>query len=48
LIPTVNAFVLSQYLPNAQLILYPDAGHGCLFQYPEWFVDDASRFLDRT
>jgi pimeloyl-ACP methyl ester carboxylesterase len=47
MIPTVNAFTLSQTLPNAELILYPNSGHGSLFQYPEWFVDDASRFLDR-
>jgi pimeloyl-ACP methyl ester carboxylesterase len=47
MIPTVNAFVLSQQLPKAELILYPDSGHGSLFQYPELFVDDASRFLDR-
>jgi pimeloyl-ACP methyl ester carboxylesterase len=46
MIPTVNSFILSQHLPNAQLILYPDAGHGSLFQYPELFVDYASRFLD--
>jgi len=26
IIPTVNAFVLAQRLPNAQLILYPDSG----------------------
>jgi pimeloyl-ACP methyl ester carboxylesterase len=47
LVPTVNAFVLSQYFPNAQLILYPGAGHGCMYQYPERFVEDASRFLAR-
>lgn len=45
-IPPVNAYTLSQNLPNAQLILYPDAGHGSLFQYPKSFVHDASRFLE--
>ncbi len=45
MIPTVNSFLLAQYLPNAQLILYPDAGHGSQFQYPELFVEDATRFL---
>jgi len=45
MIPTFNAFALSQQIPFAQLILYPDAGHGSLFQYPDWFVHDASRFL---
>jgi pimeloyl-ACP methyl ester carboxylesterase len=45
MIPTFNAYILSQQIPDAQLILYPDAGHGALFQYAEWFVQDASRFL---
>lgn len=47
MIPSFNAYALSQQIPDAQLILYPDAGHGSLFQYPEWFVHDASRFLER-
>ena len=47
MIPSFNAYALSQQVPDAQLILYPDAGHGSLAQYPEWFVHDASRFLER-
>ena len=47
MIPSANSFSLSQRLPNAELILYPDAGHGSLFQYPEQFVEDAERFLAR-
>jgi len=47
MIPSFNAYALSQQIPDAQLILYPDAGHGSLVQYPEWFVHDASRFLER-
>jgi pimeloyl-ACP methyl ester carboxylesterase len=47
MIPSFNAYALSQQIPSAQLILYPDAGHGSLFQYPEWFVHDALRFLER-
>ena len=34
-----------KHLKNAQLILYPDAGHGALFQYPERFVSHAALFL---
>jgi pimeloyl-ACP methyl ester carboxylesterase len=45
-IATVNSFILQQHLPNAQLILYPDSGHGAHFQYPELFVTQARLFLD--
>src|SRR6202046_1475079 len=34
IIPTVNSYLLQQNLPNAQLILYPDANHGSFCQYP--------------
>jgi pimeloyl-ACP methyl ester carboxylesterase len=43
---TVNSFILQQNIPNAQLILYPDANHGSLYQYPELFVRHVSLFLD--
>lgn len=45
MVPTVNSFILSQRLPNAYLILYPDSGHGFLFQYAGLFVEHVSRFL---
>ena len=35
IIPTVNSYLLQQNLPNAQLIVYPDANHGSFYQYPE-------------
>src|SRR5260370_31651490 len=31
---TVHSFILQQNLPNAQLILYPDANHVSQYQYP--------------
>jgi pimeloyl-ACP methyl ester carboxylesterase len=40
------SFSLYQSLPNAQLILYPDSGHGFLFQYPELFAAHLSIFLN--
>lgn len=45
MIPAINSYILAQHLPDAQLILYPDSGHGSLFQYPELFVEHASLFL---
>jgi pimeloyl-ACP methyl ester carboxylesterase len=41
----VNSFILQQHLPNAQLILYPDAAHGSQYQYPDLFVHHVSTFL---
>ncbi len=31
---TINSYILQQNIPNAQLILYPDANHGSQYQYP--------------
>ncbi len=46
IIPTYNSYVLQQNLPDAQLILFPDANHGSFYQYPELFVAYATTFLD--
>ena len=46
MVPTVNSFTLSQHIPNAQLIVYPDSGHASLFQYPELFLSHARIFLN--
>src|SRR5712671_6402344 len=45
IIYAVNSFILQQHLPNAQLILYPDANHGSQYQYPGRFVRHVSSFL---
>jgi pimeloyl-ACP methyl ester carboxylesterase len=45
MVPTINAFTLSQHIRTAQLIVYPDSGHGALFQYSELFVAHAKLFL---
>ncbi len=46
IIPTINSYVLQQSLPNAQLILFPDANHGSFYQYPDLFVAYAATFLN--
>ncbi|KAF2181804.1 alpha/beta-hydrolase [Zopfia rhizophila CBS 207.26] len=33
IVPTVNSFHIQQRVPNAKLIVYPDSGHGFLYQY---------------
>jgi pimeloyl-ACP methyl ester carboxylesterase len=43
---TQNSHLLAERLPNAQLRIYPDAGHGFLDQYPELFADHVRAFLE--
>jgi pimeloyl-ACP methyl ester carboxylesterase len=46
MIPVRNSYWLSENLPNAVLLTYPDAGHGSIFQFHETFTCQASAFLD--
>jgi pimeloyl-ACP methyl ester carboxylesterase len=43
---TENTRLLAEHLPNAQLRIYPDSGHGFLDQYPEQFADHVRAFLN--
>lgn len=45
IVPTVNSYHLKDHLPNAQLIIYPDSGHGSQFQYPRLFCSHVNLFL---
>ena len=45
MIPIRNSYWLSEHLPNAVLLTYPDAGHGSLFQFHESFTRQAAAFL---
>ena len=45
MVPTKNTHLLAEHLPNATLSIYPDAGHGFLFQYPAEFAAEVNTFL---
>ena len=45
MVPTENTVDLDRRLPNSELVVYPDAGHGGVFQYHEDFVMRALEFL---
>jgi pimeloyl-ACP methyl ester carboxylesterase len=45
MIPIRNSYWLSENLPNAVLLTYPDSGHGSLFQFHESFTRQAAAFL---
>src|SRR6266702_3790672 len=45
IIYSINSWILQQNIPNAELIIYPDANHGSQYQYPERFVGHVSMFL---
>jgi len=42
----INAFLLAQHLPDAQLVMYPDASHGAQSQHAEIFLEHARLFLN--
>ena len=41
----INAFILAEHLPDAQLIMYPDSNHGAQYQHAEVFLKHAKLFL---
>jgi pimeloyl-ACP methyl ester carboxylesterase len=45
MVPTKNTVDLDRRLPNSQLVVYPDAGHGGVFQFHDDFVKRALEFL---
>jgi pimeloyl-ACP methyl ester carboxylesterase len=48
MVDTVNSYTMAQAIPKAQLVIYPDSGHGPLFQYASLFVQHTNLFLDRN
>jgi pimeloyl-ACP methyl ester carboxylesterase len=47
MMPTISSFHLAQLLPDAELSIYPDSGHGGIFQYHDLFVAQTLEFLGR-
>lgn len=46
MVPTVNSHDMARRIAGAHLLIYPDAGHGGIFQYHSAFVPEALRFLN--
>ena len=47
MVPSQNTHDLARRLPNSELIIYPDSGHGAVFQFHADFVPKALAFLAR-
>jgi pimeloyl-ACP methyl ester carboxylesterase len=47
MVPTTNSLDLARRLPDSDLVIYPDAGHGGIFQFHGQFVAKALEFLQR-
>ncbi len=45
MVPTVNSIDMARRIPNSQLVIYEDAGHGGIFQNHVDFVSKALSFL---
>ena len=45
MVPSKNSADLARRLPDSELVIYPDAGHGGIFQYHAQFVQTALQFL---
>lgn len=47
MVPSINTYDLAQRPPNSELIIYPDSGHGAVFQFHADLVAKALEFLGR-
>ena len=45
MVPSSNTYDLNKRIPNSEIIIYKDAGHGGMFQYHEAFIKSALAFL---
>lgn len=42
----INALILAERLPDAQLVVYPDSSHGAHYQHASLFLKHANLFLN--
>ena len=47
MVPSVLSTDLHRRIVGSELVIYPDSGHGSIFQYPEEFASVAVDFLNR-
>lgn len=47
MVPTPNSYDLAKRFTNAELVIYPDSGHGGIFQYHPAFIKQALTFLTK-
>jgi pimeloyl-ACP methyl ester carboxylesterase len=47
MVPTPNSYDMAKRFPNATLKIYPNSGHGGIFQYHEEFIPQAIDFLTK-
>ena len=45
MVPTSNSNAMHEKIDGSRLVLYPHAGHGSLFQYPNEFAGEVNEFL---
>ncbi|EMP69230.1 alpha/beta fold hydrolase [Streptococcus mutans] len=46
-VPTENSYDMHEKIAGSKLIIYPNAGHGSIFQYAETFSKEANHFLGK-
>jgi pimeloyl-ACP methyl ester carboxylesterase len=46
MVASSQSHALAEQIPNSKLVIYPDSGHGAIFQYHAQFVPTLLEFLD--
>ncbi|MCS4486888.1 alpha/beta fold hydrolase [Staphylococcus americanisciuri] len=46
-VPTINSYNMHDKIANSKLVIYPNAGHGSIFQYADEFSQELLNFLER-